>query len=172
MAKTPKKEESKEVARPEDAFSALRAEVDRLFDDFGNWGAGFRRSISDLEPFKRIAPSLGVKTPVVNLTETEKEYEITAELPGIDEKDVDVTLADGILTVKGEKKEEREEKKKNYYLSERSFGAFQRSFRLPENTDDNKITAEVSKGVLMVKIPKKAAAKKTETEHKIKVSSG
>ncbi|MDX1482874.1 MAG: Hsp20/alpha crystallin family protein [Alphaproteobacteria bacterium] len=171
MAKAPVKTESKDVARPEDAFSALRAEVDRLFDDFGRKDFGFGRSLFSLEPFKGVAPSFGAKMPVVNVSETDTAYEITAELPGIDEKDVEVSLADGVLTVKGEKKEEREEKEKNHYLSERTFGAFQRSFRLPENADDKKISADVAKGVLTVKIAKKAPAKKAEKERKIKVTS-
>ena len=112
-----------------------------------------------------------MKTPVVNVAETDKEFEITAELPGISDKDVDVTLADGVLTVKGEKREEKEDKNKNYYLAERSYGSFQRAFRLPDNADQNKITAEVAKGVLTVTIAKKAASKPAEKEKKIKVKS-
>ena len=142
-----------------------------MFDDFGVWKSGVGRDFLNLEPFRGIAPSLGTKMPVVNVAETDKEFEITAELPGIEEKDVDVSLADGVLTVKGEKKEEKEDKSKNYYLAERSYGSFQRSFRLPDNADDKNITADVAKGVLTVKIPKIAQKEPTARERKIKVKA-
>ena len=171
MANTPATEPSRDVSRPRDALFALREEVDRLFDDFGGRKARFGNTFFNLEPFRGIAPSLSAKMPVVNVAENDEEFEITAELPGIGEKDVDVGLADGVLTVKGEKKEEKEDKSKNYYLSERSYGSFQRSFRLPDNVDDEKITADVAKGILTVKIPKTAPAKRAEHERKIKIKA-
>lgn len=171
MANTPTSSQSKEVSHPRHVFSALRAEVDRLFDDFSGRDLGFGRSFFHLEPFRGIAPSLSAKMPVVNVAESDKEYEITAELPGIEEKDVDVSLIDGVLTLKGEKKEEKEDKSKNYYLSERNYGSFQRSFRLPENVDDKKITAEVAKGVLTVRIPKTTSTKHVARERKIKIKA-
>ncbi len=131
---------------------------------------GFGSGFFNLEPF-RVAPSLSTKMPVVNVAESDEEYEITAELPGIGEKDVDVSLADGVLTVRGEKKEEKEDKSKNYFLSERSYGSFQRSFRLPDDADDNKISADVTKGVLTVNIAKTAPAKKAAKERKIKIKA-
>lgn len=172
MAETPAARESKEVSRPRDAFTALRTEVDKLFDNFSRPGSLFSRGFFDLEPFRGIGTQGGIKMPVVNVAETDKEFEITAELPGIEEKDVDVTLADGVLTVKGEKKEEKEDKDKNYYLAERSYGAFQRSFRLPENADEDKISAAVAKGVLTVKIAKKAPSKPVSKEKKIRIKAG
>ena len=98
-------------------FDALRKEVDRLFDDFGDdfWRKPFR-SFAALE---RNWPKKFPANPAVDDTETEKGYEIAAELPGMDEKSVEVNVANGGITIKGEKKEETEEKKKDYYLSER-----------------------------------------------------
>lgn len=171
MATPPAPQRSKEVSRPKDAISTLRTEVDRLFDDFGKWDSGFGRGFFNLEPFRGVAPSLSAKMPVVNVAESDKEFEITAELPGMGEKDVNVSLADGVLTVKGEKKEEKEDKSKNYYLAERSYGSFQRSFRLPDNADDKNIKADVAKGVLTVKIPKTARKEPAARERKIKVKA-
>ena len=98
----------------------LRREIDRLFDDFG-WGMMRRpaRTPFDVEPFWR---SFG-KAPAVDIAENEKEYEVTAELPGLDENNVEVKFADGLLTIRGEKREEKEKKKKDYYLSERRSAA-------------------------------------------------
>lgn len=172
MAEVPATEGKKEIGRPQDAFSALKDEVDRLFDSFAKPGSIFKHGFFDLEPFRGVASQVGMKTPVVNVAETEKEFEITAELPGISDKDVDVTLADGVLTVKGEKREEKEDKNKNYYLAERAYGSFQRSFRLPDNADQDKIAAEVAKGVLTVKIAKKAPSKPVQKEKKIKIKAG
>ncbi len=140
----------------------LRREIDRLFEDFG-FGGGrvLGRSMFDIEPFWRGGLSFG-KTPAVDVVEKDKEYEITAELPGLDEKNVEVKFADGFLTIKGEKREEKEEKKKDYYLSERRFGAFQRSFQVPDSVDPDKIAASFKNGVLTVTLPKSPEAQKKE----------
>ena len=106
--------------------------------------------------------------PAVDITEKDGAYEITAELPGMVEKDIDVQFSDGMLTIKGEKKEEKEEKKKDYHLSERHFGSFQRSFRVPEGVQPNEITAEFKNGVLSLTLPKSAQAKKTERKIAVK----
>jgi HSP20 family protein len=98
--------------------------------------------------------------PAVDVMENEKGYEITADLPGMDEKNVEVKVTDGVLTMKGERREEMEEKKKDYYLRERSYGSFQRSFELPDSVDADKIEANFKKGVLSVKLPKKVEAQK------------
>ena len=147
----------------------LRGEVDRLFDDFfRGWPSfmSFPSRLFDFDPFKRAAEPLavtfGALAPRVDVAETDDGYQIEAELPGLDEKDVSVTLSDDVLTIKGEKKAEREEKKKDYYLSERSYGTLQRSFQLPDGVDADKITAEFKKGVLSIALPKSKEAKARE----------
>ena len=109
-------------------------------------------------------------TPAVDLVESEKAYEITAELPGMDEKNIEVKVADGTLTIKGEKQEEKEEKKKDYYLRERSFGSFERSFAIPEGVDVDKIEASFKKGVLTLTLPKKPEAQKPAKKIDIKAA--
>jgi HSP20 family protein len=150
-------------------FDRLRSEIDRLFDDFGMgpWRSPFRRAAFDVEPLWRGEINWG-KVPAVDIAETAKGYEITAELPGIDEKNVEVKYADGTLTIKGEKRDEREEKKENYHLSERSYGSFQRSFRVPEGVDANKVDALFKNGVLTVTLPKMPEAQKKERSIEIK----
>jgi HSP20 family protein len=150
-------------------FDRLRSEIDRLFDDFGmgSWRSSFRRGVFDVEPFWRGEISWG-KVPAVDIAETAKGYEITAELPGIDEKNVEVGYADGMLTIKGEKKDEKEEKKENYYLSERSYGSFQRSFRVPDGVDADKVEASFKNGVLTVTLPKTPEAQKKDKRIEIK----
>jgi len=108
--------------------------------------------------------------PAVDIAEKDKEYEITAELPGMDEKNIDVKFADGLLTIKGEKKEEKEEKKKDFYLSERRYGSFQRSFQVPVSVDADKIEAKFANGVLTVRLPKSPEAQKNEK--KITIAKG
>jgi HSP20 family protein len=144
-------------------LETLRREVDRLFDDFDDrvWRFPFRASIFDIEPFWRREMSWSA-APAVDIAETDKAYEITAELPGMDEKNIEVKLVNGGLTIKGEKREEKEEKKKDYYLHERHFGAFERCFRVPEGVEADKVEAQFKKGVLKVTLPKSAAAQKPE----------
>jgi HSP20 family protein len=140
-------------------FESLRQEIDRLFDDFG-WGAWqpFRRTFFAGEPLFRRALT-GTSLPAVDVVESEKAYEITAELPSMDEKNIEVKVTEGSLTIKGEKQDEKEEKQKDYYLQERHFGSFERSFELPESVDADKIEAAFKKGVLTIKLPKKLRLK-------------
>jgi len=123
-AKVPVKTDKSAASTPQALrpFESLRREVDRLFDDFagGVWRSPFGRSFFDIEPAWR-TQSVMTAMPAVDVTETDKAYEIIAELPGMDEKNIEVKVADDVLTIKGEKREEKEEKNKNYYLSERSF---------------------------------------------------
>lgn len=116
--------------------------MNRLFDEFDRdfWLSPFRRSTFAAEPFWRRELSWSA-TPAVDINESEKVYEISAELPGLDEKDIEVKLSHGGLMIKGEKREEREEKKKDCYLHERHFGPFERNFRLPDEVDADKIEA-------------------------------
>jgi HSP20 family protein len=151
------------------SLSALRSEIDRLFEDF-DLGARFpfRRALRDIEPFWR--REMAWTAPAVDMVEKEKEYEITVELPGMDEKNIELKISNGMLTIKGEKQEQKEEKKKDYFLSERRYGSFERSFRLPDGVDANKIAATIKKGVLTVTLPKTAEAQKPEKKIEVKAA--
>ncbi|HET6374844.1 MAG TPA: Hsp20/alpha crystallin family protein, partial [Methylocella sp.] len=169
--KLPVKNETRAPAGPPASwapFESLRREIDRLFEGFhlGSWGLPFRRAFEIEIPWPR---EMGI-APAVDVAEKEKEYEITAELPGMDEKNIEVKLANNVLTIKGEKKEEKEEREKDYYLSERRYGSFVRSFQVPEGVDTAKIEASFSKGVLTVKLPKSAEAQKNEKTISVKAA--
>lgn len=168
-AKTEEKTERSSALREWRPFASLRQEIDRLFDDFGQgfWGSPFRRSVVDFEPRWAREIALGI-APAVDVVEKDKAFEITAELPGLDEKNIEVKVANGGLTIRGEKKEEKEEKEKGYYLSERRFGSFERYFRVPEGVDTDKIEASFKKGVLTVTLPKKPEAQKPEKKIEVK----
>ncbi len=174
VAKVPVKQEKIEkpssMLQTWQPFEGLRDEIDRLFDDFGRgmWQP-FRRSLFPMAPSFRSQVKWPTM-PVVDVVESEKAYEITAELPGMDEKNIEVKVADGVLTIKGEKREETEKKEKDYYLQERSFGSFERRFEVPESVEVDKIEASFNKGVLMLTLPKKAEAQKPAK--KIEVKSG
>jgi HSP20 family protein len=137
-------------------FESLRHEIDRLFDDVTRGFAGLPsyRRLADFGPSWPWESASSVAAPAVDVAEKEKEYQVTAELPGLDENNVQVTLVDDVLTIKGEKQEEKEEKDKNYHLSERRYGSFQRSFQLPPGIDQSKIEANFRNGVLTVVLPK------------------
>ena len=141
-------------------FESLRQEVDRLFEDFtlNPFRLPMRRPAFDIEPFWQ--PQSWVATPAIDLVEHDKSFEMRVDLPGMDEKHVEVKLANDILTIKGEKEEEKEEKKEAYHLKERRFGSFERSLRVPEGVNVEKIEATFSKGVLTVTLPKTAEAQK------------
>jgi HSP20 family protein len=138
-----------------DPFSAMRAEMDRVFDSFLGPGFGRFPLLSRIEAEDTIVPSIDIR-------ETESELVVEAELPGLDEKDLTVTLKEGVLTLQGEKKSEREEKKDDYHLMERSYGSFQRSFRVPDTVNADNVKATFDKGVLKVTMPKRAEAVKAE----------
>ncbi|WP_048574768.1 Hsp20/alpha crystallin family protein, partial [Streptomyces leeuwenhoekii] len=129
--------------------------------DRGFLRSPFRGSRLGIEPLLRRELSLG-STPPVDIVDKDTAYEITAELPGLDENNIDVKVANGMLTIKGEKKEEKEEKKKDYFLSERRYGSFERRFSIPEGVDTGKIEANFKKGVLTVTLPKTSEAKTAE----------
>ena len=130
---------------------------------------GFRRW-TDLEPFGALAKSQFAVSPAVDVSETEQGYEISADMPGMDNKDIEITLNNNVLTLKGEKKEQHETKEKDYYLQERSYGTFQRSFTLPDDVDSEHISTAFSNGVLIIKLPKSAQAK--AKTRKIEVKAG
>jgi HSP20 family protein len=140
-----------------DPFSMLR-EMDRMFE-----------GVPRAWPAAGIT-SAGFLTPKVNIAETEAGLEVTAEFPGIDPKDIDVDVTDGVLTLKAERKSEREEKdeKKQYHLVERSYGTFLRRFALPFDVDVAKVDASFDKGVLKILAPRSKDAKK---QSKIEIKS-
>ena len=106
-------------------------------------------------------------TPTVDISETDGEYQIKAEIPDVKKEDVKVTLEDGVLTIQGERKQEKEEKGKKYHRVERSYGSFVRSFSLPEFIDEEKVKAEFKDGVLNLHLPKSEKAKPKAIEVKV-----
>jgi HSP20 family protein len=132
-------------------FSALQQEIDRLFEGFSRGFSGF--------PAREMMPSM-------DLSETDKEIEITAELPGLEEKDIQLNVADNVLTIRGEKKNEREETKKDYHLVERSYGSFTRAVQLPDGVNADGIKAVMSKGILKITVPKPAPAQSKKIDIK------
>ena len=150
-------------------FESLHREIDRLFEDFGRslWPSPFRRSLFEMEPFWRREAAW---EPEVDIIEKNGAYEVIAELPGIDEKNIEVKLSNGNLFIKGEKQEEKEAKEKGYYLHERHFGSFERCFRVPEGVDTDKIEATFKKGVLTLTLPKTPEAMKAEKKIAVKAA--
>ena len=153
-------------------FDTLRHEIDRVFEDFSSAFPRFPfpHRPFELEPWKAFEWPLRAALPATDVTEKETHYEVTAELPGMTENDFALTIAGGTLTISGEKSEEKEEKKKDYHLSERRYGSIRRTLPVPENVDANKIEASFKDGVLTIVLPKtkKAAAK----QKKIAVKPG
>jgi HSP20 family protein len=147
----------------------LRQQVDHLFEDFGHGSSlsPFSRGLFDVEPFWR-REFIGHGLPAVDITEKYNSFEITAELPGMDQKNIEVKLSNGNLIIKGEKKEDKEEKRKGYHLRERHYGSFERVFNLPKGVDAEKIEASFSKGVLSLSLPKKPEAMKADKVVSIK----
>jgi HSP20 family protein len=143
----------------ENPFFALQHRMNRTFDDFFR---GF-----DIEPFGVFAAEQSFM-PQMNISEDEKEIVVSAELPGIDEKDLDISITKEALIIKGEKKTETEDKKKDYHRIERSYGSFSRTIALPENVDESKSAAELKKGVLKITIPKTAFAEPQRKKLQIK----
>jgi HSP20 family protein len=140
--------------RPFREVSRLRREMDRLWDDY--FGSG-RRGLQPLQP---------EFAPAVDVTETAEAVVVKAEVPGMDAKDINISVTGEVLTIKGEKKSEREEKEENYHLVERSYGSFSRSLTLPAAVDLDKIEAKYDKGVLTVTCPKKEEVKPKPIEIK------
>jgi HSP20 family protein len=140
-------------------FASLRRDMERVFEDFSRgfgWGPP--------------TVSGGGVTPRVDVSESDSEIKIEAEMPGVDEKDVEVVLSDGRLTIKGEKKQEKEEKKKDYHMVERSYGSFARSIGLPFSAEPDQVKANFAKGVLTVTVPKPPEVK--AKEKKIRIGKG
>ena len=143
-------------------FQFLQREMNRLFDDV-------LRPDFGMPMFGRGNGEEGMLVPRIEMRETDKELRITAELPGVTDKDVDVSLDDDVLTIRGEKKTERKEERENTHLTERSFGMFQRSLRLPYRVEPKEVKASFANGVLTVTMPKNKAQ---EQARKIPVQAG
>jgi HSP20 family protein len=150
MANNPKKsgEERALAERRGDPFGYLRNQINRVFDDF--WGEAW---LAPRETFAGFWPR-------VDVTETDKEVKVCAEIPGVDANDIEVSVDDGRLTIKGEKKHEQEEKEKGQYRMERSYGSFERAIPLPTEVDESKARAEFKRGVLRLTLPKRAGAQR------------
>jgi HSP20 family protein len=147
------------VSRPDlNVFGSLQREVDRLFDDFARGFGGLAASGN------------GSLMPSMDISETDKEFVVTAEMPGLERKDVEISLEDNVLTIRGEKKVETapddKEKNKNVHVSERSYGVFYRVLELPFNVDPASVQATMSKGVLKITIPKPARPQSKKIEVK------
>jgi len=149
-------------------FDNLRGQVDRLFRDFER---GFLQAplYRDIDNFLHRDLGFAV-TPAVDIVEKDNAFEVTAELPGIDAKNIELQLSNGVLTIKGEKTEEKEEKTKDRYVSERRYGSFRRSLQVPDSVDADKIEASYKSGVLTVTLPKSAQAKDKQKSIPIKAA--
>lgn len=146
-----------------DPFLSLHREMNRLFDDV------LRGSGAPLPSQGQGQGGASLLMPHMDVTETEKDIRVTAELPGVTENDIEVTLEDDVLTIRGEKRFERQEEKENVHFTERSFGTFQRAVRLPFPADPEQVQARFENGVLTVTLPKTQAQERTR---RIQVQSG
>jgi HSP20 family protein len=144
-------------------FAAFQRGIDRLLGEFRHGSL-----LSGLPSMFDEGRGVDVRLARLDVAETDDEVQVTADLPGMDEKDVEVTIGQRSLTIRGEKKSESEEKKKNYYVKERSYGSFQRTIALPEGVSADKAKATFKKGVLTIAIPKtpkaKAAMRKVQVQ--------
>ena len=151
-------------------FDTLRREIDRVFDDVHRgWGWPLGRHLLGTEPMWPQMTTWDI-APAVDVAEKEKAYEITAELPGLEQTDIELKVANGMLMLKGEKKDEKEAKEKDYYVSERRYGAFQRSFMLPEGIDPEKIVATFKNGVLTIEVPKTVEVQMAQKKIEVKAA--
>lgn len=139
---------------PRRALINWHNDIDHWFD--GLWGSDFR-----------LNDGISMIRPVVDVEETDHAYVITAELPGMEKKDINISVEDGTLLISGEKNSEKETKDKNYHRIERSYGKFHRSFQLPDGIDRDKIEASYKNGVLTLSLPKSEAAKPKQIEVKV-----
>ncbi len=126
----------------------LQRDIDRMFDNFLQ---GFNVPYS-----VRPAGINAMAAPRINITETRDAYQISAELPGVEEQDVDISLSGDVLTIKGERREEQESSERNYHRIESAYGAFQRSITLPEDADRDNINANFRNGILTIEVGKNA----------------
>jgi HSP20 family protein len=156
--------------RPWFPMENLRREIDRIFADFGGdfWDTPARRPAYDYAPRETFATYANALA--VDFFEKDDGFEIRAELPGVDEKDIEVKLVHGGLLIKGEKKVRSEDKKVDYVVSERTYGWFERYFELPEDVATDKIVATFAKGILTVMLPKTQHAKLQDRKIEVKAA--
>lgn len=145
-----------------DPFVSLRREMDRMFDDFFT-GFGNGRALQSAGGWTGM-------TPMIDVVESDKEVVVTAEMPGLDDKDFEVTLTGDLLTIKGEKKSEHEEKNGNAAYMERRYGAFARTVRLPFEVGNEKVDAKYDKGLLTVRVPKPVEAQRAVRRIEVKAA--
>ncbi len=148
----------------EEPMRALQTDINRAFETFwGAFNAPMMRGLGDIAGF-------GGTAPRIEVSETDREIEVTAELPGLEEKDVTVSMTQDALTLKGERRTETEDKQRNYIYQERRYGAFQRTIPLPAGIDADQAKAVFKNGVLTVTVPKTEAAQKAAK--RIEVQAG
>jgi len=153
------KREEKNSGTPEEhPLARLRDDMDHVFDRF--WRDPWSASLADL------FPSSGGFGLQVNLAESDNDVIVTTELPGVDSEDIDIDVSGNTLTIRGEKKQEKEDKKQNYHYVERSYGSFHRSVQLPSAADPNKVDANFKNGILTVTLQKRPDAKPKRIEVK------
>lgn len=146
------------IAPPASARRNIPAFARHFMEPFGGFGPDFERLFENFPT--RIAPLLrstlpeAVTAPALEMTEAEGAYKLAAELPGMKADDIEISVEDGVLTIAGEKKDEREEKDKTFFFSERSYGAFARRIQLPADASADKISAECKDGLLTITLPK------------------
>jgi HSP20 family protein len=150
-----------------DPFTQIRQEIDKVFDSafkgLGFPSIGLGRELSPMAQTDWLKPTLDIGA-------SDKEYTISVELPGVDENEIQVELGNDTLKIKGEKKQEKEEKERNYYRMERSYGSFQRTLSLPEDADQDDIKAVYKNGVMSITIPRKAASKTEAKQIEVKTN--
>jgi len=140
---------------PERSIFSLKSDMDRLFDNF------FTDRTSQLQSYSDI-------TPIVDVEETDQEFLISVEIPGIKKDDIKITFENNYLTISGEKKIKKDVKKENFHHMERSYGKFSRTLAIPAGVKLDKIEAEYEQGVLNIKVPKAEEAKPKQIEVKVK----
>lgn len=148
-------------ARTPAARSGNFDDFDRIFDNF------FRNALTNMSG---PAPSVSDMSVRMDISETDKAYYVHADLPGIDEDKIDISVEDGLLTISGEKEQESEEEGRSFHRVERSYGSFQRTLQLPSDANEDKIKANMKKGVLELEIPKTKEAQKQAKRIAIKSS--
>jgi HSP20 family protein len=141
--------------KPMRELEKMKSEMDNLWDSFFETGLTKRTGAK------------GYWLPALDVSESETDLVVEAELPGVDEKDIDISLSDGLLTIRGERKQGKERKETDYHLVERSYGSFTRLIRLPKEVKTDKISASFKDGILKITSPKSEEAKKKEIKIKV-----